>query len=73
MCEYCRSFPHRPGCPNEPKPKGHTFCADCGEPIYENEDYVEVNGVAYHEICLEVMPTRNIIEALGHEIKTMEE
>ena len=31
MCEYCRSFPHLPGCPNEPEVDHTRRCAICRE------------------------------------------
>ena len=73
MCDLCNSYPHLPGCPNAPEPKGLTRCDECGEPIYDGEEYVEVDGYMYHETCLEVMPVRDILEALGHEVRTMED
>ncbi len=49
------------------------ICADCDEPIKENDEYVSVGGNDYHLYCLEIMTTRELIESLRHEIKTLEE
>lgn len=50
-----------------------TICADCEEPIEEDDEYVSVGKNDYHLYCLEVMNTRELIETLGCEIKIMEE
>ena len=50
-----------------------TICADCDEPIEDNDEYVSVGGKNYHLYCLELMTTRELIETLGNEIETLEE
>ncbi len=37
MCEYCRSYPHLPGCPNEPEPSYEKECVCCGK-VFDEED-----------------------------------
>ena len=48
MCEYCRSFPHLPGCPNEPEQDYTKRCAICGDWL-DDEDLTR--GVC--EDCLD--------------------
>lgn len=48
MCEYCRSFPHLPGCPNEPEVDHTRRCALCGQ-RFDEEDLT--GGVC--ESCLD--------------------
>lgn len=49
------------------------ICDACDEPIEENDDYVSAGGSDFHLYCLELMSTRELIETLGSEIKTMED
>ena len=37
MCEYCRSAPHLPGCPNEPEVDHTRRCVLCGQ-RFDEED-----------------------------------
>lgn len=48
MCEYCRSYPHLPGCPNFPERDFLRPCRLCGQ-ILDEEDLIE--GIC--EACLE--------------------
>lgn len=67
MCEYCMSYPHIPGCPAEPEPKSVHTCALCGWGIYEDEEFYQINGQYYHDVCLEDMGVPNILGLLGIE------
>lgn len=72
MCDICRRNPCHPRCPNYILPKVSHYCSDCGEGIYEGEEYiVNENGEYRHYDCFYVM--RDLVEWLGFEVKTMEE
>ena len=50
MCWICRQNPCHPACPNAVPTTVYT-CEQCGEPIIEGVEYVEVDGEYYHEDC----------------------
>ena len=52
MCEFCHSYPHLHGCPNEPEPKAIHTCEYCKDGIVVGEEFVEINGDYYHVSCL---------------------
>lgn len=39
-CEYCLSYPHRPGCPNFEPLKARATCAICNDGIAIGEEYI---------------------------------
>lgn len=39
MCSLCRQFPCHPRCPNAPEPVPLMRCKECGEGIYEGDEY----------------------------------
>lgn len=71
-CEYChRLTGHHPQCPNYVTAKVALYCSICGEGIYDGEDYIENNdGEFAHWDCFS--GTRDLVEWLGFEVKTME-
>jgi len=38
-CEYCHSYPHLQGCPNEPEPKIHGYCPLCYGALRDDYPY----------------------------------
>lgn len=63
--------PCDPKCPNYIPPKSNHYCSICGEGIYEGEEYIENdNGDIRHYDCF--YGTRDLLEWLGYEVKTME-
>lgn len=73
MCEFFRSSPHLPMCPNAPESAPVRVCEECGA-ITAGEEYVETDsGQAYCLSCLSDMSTRDLLKALGFEIKIAEE
>ena len=51
MCEYCHSYPHLHGCPNEPDPETVYNCKHCGGDIREGDEYWEIGDEVYCEDC----------------------
>ena len=72
-CEYCGlSGTHHSRCPNYEPPKASHYCSVCGDGIYDGEYYIENQDDEYiHYEC--VQGTRQLLEWLGYEIKTMED
>lgn len=72
-CQYCMRYSgHHPSCPNYEPPKAKHYCDVCGEGIYEGEEYiVNDDGECRHYDC--IRSTRDLLEWLGYEIKTMED
>ena len=52
MCEYCRSFPHHPRCPDAPEPPIYDYCESCGEPIYDGDEYYDIDDHKFCEACV---------------------
>ena len=52
MCDYCHSFPHLAGCPNQPEPKAVFTCEYCREAIVAGDEYITVGGNFYHVSCI---------------------
>lgn len=52
MCDVCLHSPCLPGCPNEPPPPIVYTCVNCQEPIYEGDDYYDIEGDAWCEECI---------------------
>lgn len=72
-CEYChRLTGHHPQCPSYVLAKTTYYCSICSEGIYDGEDYIENNdGEFAHWDCFS--GTRDLVEWLGFEVKTMED
>lgn len=68
-CEYCHQIPHASRCPLAPEPKFNHYCSNCGEGIYDGEEYiVNDDGEYIHYDC---PTTRELVEFLGYEVQTM--
>jgi len=73
MCSLCNSSPCVSRCPNAPEPIAVATCDYCHESIYRGEEYGEINGKAYCESCLEIMPYSEMIELFGGKWRLAEE
>lgn len=64
--------PCHPRCPNYHLPKTKHYCSFCGEGIFDGEEYiVNQDGEYRHYDCF--YNTKDMLEWLGYEVKTMEE
>lgn len=72
MCEYCHSYPHKAGCPNEPEPKEVYICKHCKEGIQEGEEFVRIGEDFYHLECLEGLGIKEVLELAEIDVKTAE-
>lgn len=52
MCELCLRSPCDSRCPNAPEPPIFALCRECGEPIYDGDEYYEIDGRNYCEACV---------------------
>ena len=59
MCDYCRTSPCPPGCPNFEEPEGVAECQECDRQIYENEDRYDIPGVGTY--CTDCMDEFKIL------------
>lgn len=72
MCNECRMTPCHPRCPNH-KPYDYQYtCSICGEGIFVGEEYLENNDGEYRH-CDCFYGTKDLLQWLGYEIKTMED
>ena len=72
-CQHChRDIGHHPRCPLYISPKASHYCSACGQGIYSGEEYiVNDEGEYRHYDCF--YGTRDLLDWLGYEIKTMED
>lgn len=69
-CEYCHLVSGHPSsCPNAPEPKFNHHCSNCGEGIYDGEEYIENDDGEY--IHYDCPTTRELVKFLGFEVQTM--
>ena len=54
MCSLCRQFPCHPRCPNAPEPVPLMRCKECGEGIYEGDEYYDTGNGGICKECIEV-------------------
>lgn len=52
MCSVCMSNPCNSRCPNAEEEKTVHICMNCGEDIYEGDDYYDIDGEAWCEECI---------------------
>lgn len=52
ICEHCRQNPHHPQCPMADDPPIYAHCEACHEPIYEGDEYYEIDDHNYCEACV---------------------
>lgn len=69
MCEICLQSPCNPRCPNADEPKEVYTCAECRDPIYVGDNYVELAGVYLHEDCVTI---EILLDELGTCVKEAE-
>lgn len=63
MCELCRRHPCDSRCPNAPEPEIFDHCVACGSPIFDGDDYYEIDGEPRCEFCVEnARKTANVEE-----------
>lgn len=48
MCDICRFTVCPSGCPNAPEPPLFADCEECGEHIYDGDEYYEILD---HKLC----------------------
>lgn len=51
MCKICWSNPCNPRCPNY-EPQIATNCYECGNNIYEGDDFYKIDNRDYCEDCI---------------------
>ena len=70
MCSTCNSYPHKPGCPDDGGfyPQRICYrCHECGEPIYEDDFYMDYDGVEICQSCIEEHMTVAIYSGMEDE------
>lgn len=68
MCMVCRKTPCHPRCPNTPEPKPIMRCADCGEGIYDGDEYYDVgDGCGICKECIEDKTTLELMDLFGEK------
>lgn len=68
MCDICGQTLCKSRCPNtEYKIVGK--CKWCDDPIYENEERVEINDDLYHVECLSYLDFKDVLKLLDIEVE----
>lgn len=49
------------------------YCKKCQEKLYNEDEYVKVDGEVCCMLCLENMSTRELIQALGFEVDMVDD
>ena len=70
MCQYCLTSPCPSGCPNADEPEAEFDCKYCGDGIFKEDEYVEIEGVRYHLDCLNDMGIKELLELLEVDVMT---
>ena len=52
MCTLCHYNPCDSRCPNAPDPPIFAHCHECGEEIYDGDEYFEIDEHCYCEACV---------------------
>lgn len=65
MCSLCRQFPCHPRCPNAPKPVPLMRCKECGEGIYEGDEYYDTGNGGICKECIEDMTANELFDLFG--------
>lgn len=74
MCDICRQSPCHPRCPNAPEPDPVYTCKYCGEGIYVEDEYAEIDGEYYHADCLsDEMPIYELLSLFGVSVEIAQE
>lgn len=73
MCEICHQSPCHPRCPYADEPANIGSCEKCGEPIFVEDYFAEIDGVYYCDNCLDNMSYGEIIELCGGEYRVATE
>lgn len=73
MCQYCLTSPCPAGCPNADEPEATETCKYCGDGIFKEDEYAEIEGVCYHIDCLSDMGIKELLELLGVDVKIADE
>ena len=67
MCELCRQYPCNSRCPNAPEPKPVMRCDECGEGIFEADEYFDTGKGAICKECMDEKSSSEILELLGEK------
>lgn len=52
MCSECHTTPCHPRCPNSPEPPIYAECENCGEDIYDGDEFYEIGEHKFCEACV---------------------
>lgn len=52
MCKICNLYVCPQGCPNAAEPNIYSHCENCGETIYDGDEYYEICDSDFCEACI---------------------
>lgn len=68
MCMVCGRLPCDSRCPNVPDPIPVLTCRECGEGIFQEDEYLETLSGAICKSCLEDMTVEEVLEIFGERL-----
>lgn len=70
MCEICHKNPCDIRCPNAEMPPIVHYCKECGYPIYDGEEFYNINGKKYCSECMESFKKYAEMEEIYYDDET---
>lgn len=69
MCDICMQSPCHPRCPNAPEPVPEYWCSECGEGIFDGDEYFDSQEGPICKNCMEDMTIEEILALCSEELK----
>ena len=69
MCEICRQWPCDYRCPNGPEPVPVYKCDECGEGIFEGDEFYDGPDGRVCKDCLDNMSVMEFMKLIGEELR----
>lgn len=68
MCMICQRSPCDSRCPNAPDPVPILNCRECGEGIFQEDEYLETLSGPICKNCLEDMTVEEMLKIFGERL-----
>lgn len=72
MCSICGSISCNSRCPNAPELKTIEICSECGERIYEGDEYFDSFSGPICKECMEDKSLTELLEVFGEKLTVAE-
>lgn len=72
MCDICFYTPCHPRCPNAPELQVVFRCSDCGDEIYQGDQYIDIEGDIICSNCINNMTPTEAFALCDVKLQTAE-